>query len=220
MISTPITQVISPPVLKPIRRGQRFENPLAGLTTLAAMLVESGQHWAKSSVQVAITSCRQFLAATGTIEPSLLGRLGPPPGALELRNDAGEPSGTAGEPILAALRKADLSDCVGVVVRWFGGVKLGTGGLARAYGAAMETAAGNVAVREVLLGQEFEVGLPYALQKTVRHLVYGRQGKVVREEYGEGVSWIVWLPSSRCPGFTAEVIDATAGQATVTRVES
>ena len=147
-------------------------------------------------------------------------RLGPPPSAAEHRNDAGEPSGTAGEPILDALRKADLSDCVGVVVRWFGGVKLGTGGLARAYRAAMETAAGNVAVREVLLGQEFEVGLPYALQKTVRHLVDGRQGKVVREEYGEGVSWIVWLPSSRCPGFAAEVIDATAGQVTVARVDS
>lgn len=143
-------------------------------------------------------------------------RLGPPPETREVRNDAGEPSGTAGEPILAALRRADLSDCVGVVVRWFGGVKLGTGGLARAYGGAMDEALAAMMTREIRLGRSFLVHLPYALQKTVRHLVQGRDGRIEAEEYAEAVAWTVWLPASRCDGFAAAVTEATAGQGRVT----
>src|SRR5579859_5654522 len=56
--------------------------------------------------------------------------------------DAGEPSGSAGKPILSAIESADLFDAAVVVVRWFGGVKLGTGGLSRAY---RSTAAGAIA---------------------------------------------------------------------------
>src|SRR6266852_2526370 len=53
--------------------------------------------------------------------------------ALSRRSDAGEPSGTAGRPILSAIEGADLFDVAVVAVRWFGGVKLGTGGLSREY---------------------------------------------------------------------------------------
>ncbi|RYE74360.1 MAG: YigZ family protein, partial [Myxococcales bacterium] len=56
-----------------------------------------------------------------------------PDGALQRSNDDGEPAGTAGAPMLEVLRGAEISDVVAVVTRYFGGVKLGTGGLARAY---------------------------------------------------------------------------------------
>jgi uncharacterized YigZ family protein len=65
-------------------------------------------------------------------------RLGWPP--RERCSDAGEPAGTAGTPILQVLRGAGLSDVQAVVLRWFGGVKLGRGGLARAYAAAVRAA--------------------------------------------------------------------------------
>src|SRR6185436_14281682 len=65
-------------------------------------------------------------------------RLGSPP--RDRSSDAGEPAGTAGVPILKVLRGAGLSDALAVVVRWFGGVKLGKGGLARAYAAAAREA--------------------------------------------------------------------------------
>jgi len=138
-------------------------------------------------------------------------RLGRGPSPLEARNDAGEPSGTAGEPILAALRKAGLIDCVGVVMRWFGGVKLGTGGLARAYGEAMEAALAAAPRREILLGRRFTLRFPYTLQKTLRKQVEDRDGRVEAEQWGADVAWTVWLPRSRAAGYVEAVVEATRG---------
>ncbi len=141
-------------------------------------------------------------------------RLGRSPSPLETRNDAGEPSGTAGEPILAALRRAGLIDCVGVVMRWFGGVKLGTGGLARAYGEAMEAALVAAPRREILLGRRFAVRFPYPLQKTLRKQVEDRNGRVEAEDWGADVAWTVWLPRSRADGYPEAVLEATHGAVT------
>lgn len=67
---------------------------------------------------------------------------------IERSNDDGEPAGTAGAPMLDVLRGAELSDVVAVVTRWFGGVLLGTGGLARAYGDAVRAAVADAEVVE------------------------------------------------------------------------
>lgn len=138
-------------------------------------------------------------------------RLGHSPATVENRSDAGEPSGTAGEPILAALRKLDLVDAVVVVVRYFGGVKLGTGGLQRAYAAAAEAALEGAPAREVLLGRVFTVDFPYAFQKTMGHLLEGCRGKVTDEQYSEQVRWRVWLPHSTWENFAAALTEASAG---------
>jgi len=138
-------------------------------------------------------------------------RLGHHPSTQENRNDAGEPSGTAGEPILAAIRKRDLVNTVVVVVRYFGGVKLGTGGLQRAYGEAAELALAAAPVQEVLLGREFDLEFPYPLRKTVDHLLAKARGRVVREEYSDRISWRIWLPHSTWSGFATALTEATAG---------
>jgi len=67
-------------------------------------------------------------------------RIGPPDACVERADDDGEPSGTAGAPILAELRRAPLHDALVVVTRWFGGTKLGRGGLSRAYAGAARAA--------------------------------------------------------------------------------
>lgn len=67
-------------------------------------------------------------------------RVGPPGAPVERSEDDGEPSGTAGAPLLAALRHEDLHEALVVVTRYFGGTKLGTGGLARAYAEAARAA--------------------------------------------------------------------------------
>ena len=138
-------------------------------------------------------------------------RLGIPPHVRESSNDAGEPSGTAGKPILAALRKSELVDALLVVVRYFGGIKLGTGGLARAYGQAAADALAVAKVKEVLLGREFLLDFPYTLQRTLRHHLTRAQGRIVDEQYAEDVAWRIWLPHSQWRKFQADLIESTAG---------
>ncbi len=130
---------------------------------------------------------------------------------LENRSDAGEPSGTAGEPILAALRKAEASDAVVVVVRYFGGIKLGTGGLSRAYGEAAELAVTAAGTRTVLLGRRFELTFPYALRKTLDHLLQRCRGEIEDESYSEIIHWRIWLPHSQCEPFARQLTESTAG---------
>jgi len=85
-----------------------------------------------------------------------------PAGELARSSDDGEPSGTAGAPMLEVLRGAGVSDVVAVVTRWFGGVLLGTGGLARAYGDAVRAAVGDADLLERRLFRLWEVTVPHA----------------------------------------------------------
>jgi uncharacterized YigZ family protein len=141
-------------------------------------------------------------------------RLGSPPPPREYRNDDGEPSGTAGEPLLAAIRKLDLTNTGVVVVRWFGGVKLGPGGLARAYGRTATMALEAAPIALLPLGRTYELRFPYHLRQAVERLVAQRGGLTRTASYGVDVAWDVWLPHSGCPGFPEAVVEATAGLVT------
>lgn len=138
-------------------------------------------------------------------------RLGLGGDSLTRRNDDGEPSGTAGEPIIKAIDRCALTDVLVVVVRYFGGVKLGTGGLARAYGQAADLALEKAERREVLLGLFFTLKFTYAQEKTIRHLLENHAGRVQDQEYGAEVTWNIWLPHSRWRNFAKRLADMTAG---------
>lgn len=133
----------------------------------------------------------------------------PPPG--EFRHDDGEPSGTAGEPLLAALRRAGLTNALVVVVRYFGGIKLGTGGLARAYGTAATLALETAPVTHLALGRRFRATFPYPHRRVVATLVQARGGHPEAESYGVDITWEIWLPHSGSVGFPAALLEATAG---------
>jgi uncharacterized YigZ family protein len=99
--------------------------------------------------------------------------------------DAGEPSGTAGKPILAAIEGAALHDLGVIVVRWYGGIKLGTGGLSRAY---RETAAETLRVAKLLDRYVYErvgVIVPFDALSHVYRLVHPPDVVLVEERYGE-----------------------------------
>jgi uncharacterized YigZ family protein len=132
--------------------------------------------------------------------------------AHEIRQDDGEPSGTAGEPILLAIRGAGLHDVVVAVARYFGGVKLGTGGLTRAYGGVAAAAIAAAPRRTVLLGQRLRLDFDYAQQKTVEHLLTAHGGRIDRCEYEAVVHAILWLPNSTWQDFAAVLTDTTAGR--------
>lgn len=100
-------------------------------------------------------------------------------------SDAGEPSGTAGKPILSAIEGADLHDVGVVVVRWFGGVKLGTGGLSRAY---RETAAETLKQAQSVdryLYERFRVTAPFDALGTIYRLVDPPNVVLAAERFGE-----------------------------------
>ncbi|MEJ2085881.1 MAG: YigZ family protein, partial [Acidobacteriota bacterium] len=110
-------------------------------------------------------------------------RIGMP--ANERSTDAGEPSGTAGVPMLQVLRGRQISDAVALVVRWFGGVKLGKGGLARAYAGAVGLAADNARLVERAPSMRVLVRVPYSRVGGVKRLVQPPEIVLAEEQYGE-----------------------------------
>ena len=81
---------------------------------------------------------------------------------VEKQSDDGEPSGTAGGPMLNILQKRDLVNVVAIVTRYFGGILLGTGGLVRAYSDAIQKAIDGAEKCEIILGVEYEVKVDYS----------------------------------------------------------
>lgn len=110
-------------------------------------------------------------------------RIGRPP--VERAADAGEPAGTAGAPMLQILRGAELTDVVAVVVRWFGGTKLGKG-LVRAYGGAVREALAGLPTREVLERVGLRIVTSYELLGAVKRLLHP-EIVLAAERYGERV---------------------------------
>ena len=112
-------------------------------------------------------------------------RLGHPPS--ERSSDAGEPSGTAGRPMLDALRGADLTDVAAVVARWFGGTKLGRGGLARAYAGAVRLALEELPVARRVPTVRFRLELPYDRVGPLQRLVHPPEVEIVATDLNQAM---------------------------------
>jgi len=138
--------------------------------------------------------------------------------------DAGEPAGTAGRPILGSMERAGVVQAVCVVSRWFGGVKLGTGGLARAYGEAARAAhrearadGALAAVRErIAFGIEFE----YPLSGAVMRVIARSAARETSARYGERVALELSVSPQRADAFRQAIGEATAGAVTVEELGS
>lgn len=137
-------------------------------------------------------------------------------GGRERADDDGEPRDSAGAPILRHLQGADLADVVVVVTRWFGGTKLGRGGLVRAYGAAAAAvlADAHVEVRPVLA--TFAVRHPYDLSGAVEAVLAAHHAEVVDGDYGHDVALRVTVPRAAGATFVADLAEATAGRVRAT----
>jgi uncharacterized YigZ family protein len=112
-------------------------------------------------------------------------RLGHP--AAERASDDGEPAGTAGVPMLQVLRGAGLSDVTAVVVRWYGGTKLGKGGLARAYAGAVRDALGHLPVRDRFPTDTARLTVPYDRLGAVQRLVRPPEVFLGRTDYAADI---------------------------------
>lgn len=126
-------------------------------------------------------------------------------------SDAGEPSGTAGRPALAVLQGSGLGDAVVVVTRYFGGTKLGTGGLVRAYSDAVRAALVEVRRGERIPTHTVMLELPYNLLERARRLVAGQSGQMLDEDFTASVTITARLPIERLPGFQTQLAELSNG---------
>jgi len=112
-------------------------------------------------------------------------------------SDAGEPSGTAGKPILTAIESQELSDTAVVVVRYYGGVKLGTGGLARAYRDATREVLGVAPIEERILYDRLEIRTSFATAGVVYRIIDPPNVVLVQETSADDRRFILDVRKSR-----------------------
>lgn len=114
-------------------------------------------------------------------------------GTKERANDDGEPSGTAGLPMLNVLKKQELSNIIAIVTRYFGGIKLGAGGLTRAYSQAVAEALKEANIVEKNLIDVYDVSLDYSFTKKFEHLLKVNAIDCINKEYSDQVTYRLYI---------------------------
>ncbi len=128
-----------------------------------------------------------------------------------LSSDAGEPSGSAGAPLLAVLAGAGLHDVACVVVRWYGGTKLGVGGLQRAYAAALSAALEGAPLARRELARRVEVRYGHELTSPVLRALETAGARDLDHAYDQAVTTRASVPTDRVGALRATLRDATRG---------
>ncbi len=122
---------------------------------------------------------------------------GPPDDSQQLGfSDDGEPAGTAGKPMLAQLMGSGVGEITAVVVRYYGGILLGTGGLVKAYGGGVQQALKQLALAQKVPEAEYILQCDYAQLALVENLLQQTAGRILQGEYGAAVVLHLALPAT------------------------
>lgn len=136
-------------------------------------------------------------------------------------SDDGEPAGTAGKPILAAIDGQGLDQVLVVVTRWYGGIKLGAGGLVRAYGGTAAECLRLAPRRALIVFDEAWLACGFADITTAHALLATHGGAKLDERFDEaGARLHVRVPATHLAALAATLRDATRGRASVTRIDA
>ena len=149
---------------------------------------------------------KKYFDATHNCSAWILGETGD----KQKSNDDGEPGGTAGNPILDAIKKNELTNIAVVVTRYFGGIKLGAGGLIRAYS---HTAALGIAAAEIVQMTAFKkisVTVEYPLLAQVENFLRNKKIRVENSEYAVDVTINILLEPAEVENFLADLTELTA----------
>ena len=124
---------------------------------------------------------------------------------IEKSSDDGEPSGTAGGPMLNILQKRDLVNVVVIVTRYFGGILLGTGGLVRAYSDVTQNAIEEAEKQEIILGKEFEVKVDYSSLEKLKYYARINSINISKIEYGNEITCILQISNQNTNKFLEDI---------------
>ena len=136
--------------------------------------------------------------------------VGPDGGEFSLSDD-GEPKGTSGRPSLEVLKGRDVTNVLVLIVRYFGGTKLGTGGLVKAYGNAVKAVLDELETEPLVEKTGFTLQLSYHDHTPVRMLLEKEEVEILSEEFGEGVTLRGRCPMSVLEALKEPVRDLTRG---------
>ena len=126
-------------------------------------------------------------------------------------SDDGEPQGTAGMPILNAIKGKNLHNVAVVVTRYFGGIKLGAGGLVRAYGKAASNVLEEAEKVQFLQCDEFKLKCDYTYVSSVEATAFS-YGKIMEREYYADVTYNIVVPVAKSDEFAKKISDITQGR--------
>jgi uncharacterized YigZ family protein len=133
-------------------------------------------------------------------------------GGQSAANDDGEPGGTAGRPMLEVLRHQQVEGALATVVRYFGGVKLGAGGLVRAYTDAVAQALLGATLVPLVRQRSLGCSVPYALEGLVRRELAAAGAVLDDVQHGDDVAFAFSLPEPDADAFIARLDDAAQGR--------
>ncbi len=132
-------------------------------------------------------------------------------------SDDGEPSGTAGVKILAAIQSRSLSDVLVVVTRYFGGTKLGTGGLGRAYFESARRVLSDAVIVTKVVAEEMQITFPYDETSKVMNTLSHRRARIVDTIYDDDVTLRLSVRKNSAPLLAEELVNVTRGNIAVKR---
>ena len=149
---------------------------------------------------------KKYFDATHNCSAWILGENGD----KQKSNDDGEPGGTAGNPILDAIKKNELTNIAVVVTRYFGGIKLGAGGLIRAYSHTAALGIANSKIVQMTTFQKIAVTVEYPLLAQVENFLRNKKIRVENSEYAVDVTINILLEPENVENFLADLTELTA----------
>jgi uncharacterized YigZ family protein len=133
-------------------------------------------------------------------------------------SDDGEPKGTAGKPMMALLQGSNVGEIMAVVVRYSGGIKLGTGGLVRAYSNGIQQLLPQIETREKRFYQQYQVSCDYAQMAQLESLLVNSVGRIVQVDYQQSVDAMIEVDQQQVEAFFKQLQSATQGKVNVTKI--
>jgi uncharacterized YigZ family protein len=202
------------------------------MSDTARYMVPSGRHRVEQTIQRSRFICTIHRAADPSSAQAFLREMNAefpdathncwayvagPPGASAVAgmSDAGEPHGTAGRPMLTVLLHSGVGEIAAVVTRYYGGTKLGTGGLVKAYGGTVQLALAGLPVTEWVDYVNVVVSVGYPSVSAIQRAIAALGAEAIETVYGADARYRLRVPRENVSALATAVADATNGAGTV-----